>query len=532
MVGLIHVRLVHRPHRIRGLRPPFSFLGCVVKQLIINIGLFLLLILLGGLVISKPAQAYDGVYWSGWYAPPAGTPEEGCAVFSAGYSTVSEAYSPHNPDAYVCYPYSSSQQDSQCKGPANPRDDCVGDGLQGIGGKRTTIEKKICPDPVPTSNQLLIEACGTQPTSCPDAGEKKRLGYTKTTTPGNYEGGLTITITNGQSQGASIVSGGCGYSRVPSSIPDCKMYAYDSEGRYKWNCYADYQATGEAANPDPASSLEYFDESEDDAPKEADGVKDTRQSSVTKTSTDPVTEMVGDKKVTRKTEITTESRGDGAVIEKQDDITVITESDGITKTETKTTTTTTNPDGSQTIETTNNISYTQHPQVIYNIDNSENKITVSETPGGTTSQTVTTKDTYDAEGNQTGSEQSTGPVQGDDVAKESEEKQTCENNPFMDKCLDDFKKTAKGEFGDISAKITEAKSDFESKWTQIKTEASSKLGFTLNGGGALEQHIVVIRGVEADIGITRWVPYFDEFGLAALIMAGAALYAAIIMFKG
>ncbi|WP_372832506.1 hypothetical protein [Pontibacterium sp.] len=379
--------------------------------------------------------------------------------------------------------------------------------------------------------------CQPPPVDCPSAGETKRLGYTKTEIPSNMNGGegngFTINISNSSSVGASIESNGCGYNRVESSKPDCKLFAYDQQGNQRWNCYAEYVATGEPAASPPDSGITYSDGSEDGAPNESEGVTDTRQSNTTTTSTTPVTEMVGDQTVTTKTDITTENRGDGSVVETRDDVTIITESDGITRTDTQTTTTTTAPDGSQTIETTNNISYTQHPQTIYNIDNSNNQITVSQTPGGSASQTSTTTETYDANGNLTDREESTGPVQGDDDAAEGEERQTCDTNPLMDKCINDFTNTAKGQFGDISTKISTAKTEFQDEWNRIKSEASDRLGFSLSGGGgALQQSIVTVRGIEGDIGITRWVPYFDEFGLAALVMAGAALYAAVVMFRG
>ena len=496
--------------------------------------------LVGGALASVPAHAYDGYYWAGWNASAAGTPEEACQNFvnaNPSYSSLPLAQGMYGDGSnrYMCYLFSSFAPQYWCNGIASSYSNCIGPNKQGVGGTSTVIEKKACP-PLPTGNADLDIVCGAEPVDCPSAGETKRLGYTKTEIPSNMNGGegngFTINISNSSSVGASIESNGCGYNRVESSQPDCKLFAYDQQGNQRWNCYAEYVATGEPAASPPDSGITYSDGSEDGAPNESDGVTDTRQSNTTTTSTNPVTEMVGDQTVTTKTDITTENRGDGSVVETRDDITIITESDGITRTDTQTTTTTTAPDGSQTIETTNNISYTQHPQTIYNIDNSNNQITVSQTPGGSASQTSTTTETYDADGNLTDREESTGPVQGDDDAAEGEERQTCDTNPLMDKCINDFTNTAKGQFGDISAKISSAKTEFQDEWNRIKADATDKLGFTLNGGGTLQQSIVTVRGIEGDIGITRWVPYFDEFGLAALVMAGAALYAAVVMFRG
>ena len=402
---------------------------------------------------------------------------------------------------------------------------------------------------------------GSPSVDCPDVGTPKQIttvltGYKK---DGVYhedlpEGGLRITI------GGSVSAGGCGYvAPLPGGIGDGVKHnsridcSPDTDGE-RGQCFRfeNLVATGEALAPleGGANSFVFGDP---EYPTESDLSNDTRESGIEKTSTEPVSEVIQtvdamgqpvDLTVTRQTETTIERRGDGSSVETQDDISIITQSDGITKTTTETTTTTTHPDGSKTVETTENISYTQFPENVYTVDGKTNLVKKTEVPGGTAEQTVTTTKTVDPTGNVTSETKKTGPVKGDRKVKTKNDdpnqkakdlgkkKETCTTNPLMPKCIGKFKETAKGKFEDISSKIVDAQADFETSWNDIRAEASSKLGFTLSGGGALQQHIVDIRGVEGDIGITRWVPYFDEFGLAALVMAAASLYATIIMFRG
>lgn len=416
---------------------------------------------------------------------------------------------------------------------------------------------------VKTCSDLTSQGCQPPPVDCPSSGTPKRISTALTgyrDDNGVYredlpEGGLRITI------GGGVSAGGCGYAvPTPGGLGDgvdanSKISCLPNKDGQRGKCfqYQNLVATGEALEPEPgaANSYNFGDPEYKD---EAETSNDTRESGIEKTSTEPVSEVIQtvdamgqpvDLTVTRQTETTIERRGDGSSVETQDDISIITQSDGITKTTTETTTTTTNPDGSKTVETTENISYTQFPENVYTVDGKTNLVKKTEVPGGTAEQTVTTTKTVDPTGNVTSETKKTGPVKGDRKVKTKNDdpnqkakdlgkkkRETCTTNPLMSHCIGKFKETAKGKFEDISSKIVDAQTDFETSWNDIRAEASSKLGFTLSGGGALQQHIVDIRGVEGDIGITRWVPYFDEFGLAALVMAAAALYATIIMFRG
>ena len=436
-------------------------------------------------------------------------------------------------------------------------------GMCNWGGSRSVPTERSCSSIFEGHPYWSDSGCGAAPgPSCPSSGTPKRISTTLTgyrDDNGVYredlpEGGLRITI------GGSVSAGGCGYAvPTPGGLGDgvdtnSKISCLPNKDGQRGKCfqYQNLVATGEALEPEPgaANSYNFGDPEYED---EAETSNDTRESGIEKTSTEPVTEIIQtvdvngqpvDLTVTRQTETTIERRGDGSSVETQDDISIITQSDGITKTTTETTATTTNPDGSKTVETTENISYTQFPENVYTVDGKTNLVKKTEVPGGTAEQTVTTTKTVDPTGNVTSETKKTGPVKGDRKVKTQNDdpnqkakdlgkkKETCTTNPLMPKCIGKFKETAKGKFEDISSKIVDAQTDFETSWNDIRAEAASKLGFTLSGGGALQQHIVDIRGVEGDIGITRWVPYFDEFGLAALVMAAAALYATIIMFRG
>ena len=403
---------------------------------------------------------------------------------------------------------------------------------------------------------------GSPSVDCPDVGTPKRISTALTgyrDDNGVYredlpEGGLRITI------GGGVSAGGCGYAvPTPGGLGDgvdanSKISCLPNKDGQRGKCfqYQNLVATGEALEPEAgaANSYNFGDPEYED---EAETSNDTRESGIEKTSTEPVSEVIQtvdamgqpvDLTVTRQTETTIERRGDGSSVETQDDISIITQSGGITKTTTETTTTTTHPDGSKTVETTENISYTQFPENVYTVDGKTNLVKKTEVPGGTAEQTVTTTKTVDPTGNVTSETKKTGPVKGDRKVKTKNDdpnqkakdlgkkKETCTTNPLMPKCIGKFKETAKGKFEDLTGEAIAAQEEFSAAWENIRSEASTKLGFTLSGGGSLQQSLVEIRGVEGDIGITRWVPYFDEFGLAALVMAGAALYAAVIMFRG
>lgn len=542
MVLLVEIRLVYRAYHLRGLRPPFSFLGCVVKR-IIDFGLFLVLGLVGGALAAMPAQAYDGYYWAGYNAGAAGSPEASCQKFvtyssniNASYGTypLAEGVHGYNADQYVCYLYQSSQYDQWCTGMFITESRCIGDKEKGIGGTYTIIQKKSCPEN-PTGS--LVEFCGAEPTNCPVAGTPKRIATPVNGTINNGifvedvpEGGMVIEI------GGGLSADGCGYA-IP--IPDGNGVGGDVNPDTKVKCspngqcfrFSTYVATGQAREPGEGEATSVVIGDPESFVKEEDTNTDTRESRTSTTQTDPVTENLDGKQITSQTVTTIETRGDGAVVKTQDDITTVTQSDGITRTDTVTTTTTTNTDGSKTVETTNNISYTQAPQTIYNIDNSTGRVTVTATGGGTTSQQTRTTEDYNPQGQKVSESKEEGPVTGDDSAKEQQEEETCKTNPLLDKCIGEFKETAKGEFGDIAGKVLDAKEEYMDVFEDIKEQATAKLNFNLSGGGTTSDYMVSFRGTEGNIGITRWFALFDQYDLAALVMAIAALIAVLVILR-
>lgn len=490
---------------------------------------------------ARSVFAYDGVYWGAVNAPSAGTAEKACDLWSNWHPNtfLSGAYRPDNPDNFVCYSYNSKSDYHWCKGPATPAgmDACVEDGKQGVGGNRVTFVKKTCP-PLPSGDSYLDSICGVEPVDCPDSGVVKRVG---TAVNGTFKDGKFVEElpANGFQFGGVLSAGGCGFvspNMLQAGSPGhgTKLHSQvkctKSGSCFRYQNFVSEGAARPAGEYEPWSGIAGDPEFPEVPNEQTETSADTRESRTSTTSTDPITEQVGDSTRTTQTTTTTETRGDGSVVQSQDDVTTVTRSDGITRTDTQTTVTTTNADGSKTVETTNNISYTQNPQTIYNIDNSTGRISVTATGGGTATQQTRTTEGFAPDGTRTSRSTEEGPVTGDEsAAEEPSEEKTCDSDPLMDKCIGDFEEGEAGSFGTGLEERAAARSEYGDLVDQIRGEIQEKLNFGISGGGSVTPVEISFKGATGSIGISKFAPYFDKAHFGSLVLALAALASAFIV---
>ena len=408
------------------------------------------------------------------------------------------------------------------------------------GGFSSNPRKYSCSGLYEAHPQWVASGCSSVPgLDCPDSGTVKRVG---TAVNGTFKDGKFVEELpdNGFQFGGVLSAGGCGFvspNMLQAGSPghgtdlNSQVKCTKSGSCFRYQNFVSEGAERPAGEYEPWSGIAGDPEYPEVPDEQTETSTDTRESRTSTTSTDPITEQVGDSTRTTQTTTTTETRGDGSVVQSQDDVTTVTRSDGITRTDTQTTVTTTNADGSRTVETTNNISYTQNPQTIYNIDNSTGRISVTATGGGTTSQQTRSTEGYNAQGERVSQSTEEGPVTGDDETRDSQEEENCSTNPLLDRCIGEFKETAKGEFGDIAGKVLDAKQEYMDIFDEVKEQAADKLNFNLSGGGSTSDYVVSFRGGEGNIGITRWFSLFDEYDLAALVMAIAALIAVFVILR-
>ncbi|WP_067986275.1 hypothetical protein [Neptuniibacter pectenicola] len=249
------------------------------------------------------------------------------------------------------------------------------------------------------------------------------------------------------------------------------------------------------------------------------------------TTSDPVSVTNPDgSEVTTEQTSTTETRGDGTTVTTTSDTQFVSESNGIIKNEITTTTTYDFVDGTSTVETETHTEYTQTPITNYTIDNSTGTIVVNANGGSSAGTTTITTDTYDSAGNKVSSSQ-TSTNQGGGDAQEQKESEECKADPSSCK---EFKKTGSGSFdlAGASADLEAAKLAYSEYIDTLKSEVSDSIGFNFTGGGQIESYEVDFHGVTGDIGLTRWIPYFDAFDLGALVMFIAAMVSLYILLGG
>lgn len=76
----------------------------------------------------------------------------------------------------------------------------------------------------------------------------------------------------------------------------------------------------------------------------------------------------------------------------------------------------------------------------------------------------------------------------------------------------------------------EASEQLEELISEIQSSMNGQ-ATTISGGGSLQSYEVDIRGASGDIGITKWIPHFDAFDLASLILAVAAFISFLILMR-
>lgn len=76
----------------------------------------------------------------------------------------------------------------------------------------------------------------------------------------------------------------------------------------------------------------------------------------------------------------------------------------------------------------------------------------------------------------------------------------------------------------------EASEQLEELISEIQSSMNGQAA-TISGGGSLQSYEVDIRGASGDIGITKWIPHFDAFDLASLILAVAAFISFLILMR-
>lgn len=472
---------------------------------------FVLLIGFGAFAYTSLALAFEaddtyneGYFWSNasnWVAP---TVDNGCLYFSGGCRTKIKITDTH----WKIYPAPSGSGKDMYKTLCN--------------GSHSSMWYCGAPDPV---------------NNCPEFGTVKRVSklingsmVDGVFVPKSDDGVTTIEI------GGGGVVDGCGYA-VPAG-DNAVGFDADKDISCKPSsagpmCYRfeNMIATGELASPLPDGPSTEISDSEN--PVEDGAAKTQLETTSDKVVGDvTVTDMAG---VSSKTQTTTETlvKEKGAVVVDSQETSVVTVSDGIYRTVTTTVNTLDFPDGTQQVITDTNTAYTQTPKTIFNIDKSTGTTNITVQGGSSADYSVTETKDYDADGNETGSKTEESGS-GDGEAEEEKESEECKADP--EKCKEDeFSKTQKGSFDLIAlaAAMDDAEGEYREYVEILQGEVEEKIGIQFSGGsGSIDSNVINVRGATGDIGLTKWIPFLDDFGLAALILFLAAMYSAYILLGG
>jgi hypothetical protein len=155
-------------------------------------------------------------------------------------------------------------------------------------------------------------------------------------------------------------------------------------------------------------------------------VTDDRQNTSSVSVADPVVVTDESGTVTTEQTTTTQTAGSGTLVLSDGTTYTVTESGGITKTTTETTVTAENLDGSKTETIQTDTTYTQNPSTTISIDNSTQTINYTTSPGTTSGSGTTKTNTYDPNGNLTGSTEQSSTA--------ADESATCEDTPNAVEC--------------------------------------------------------------------------------------------------
>ena len=323
---------------------------------------------------------------------------------------------------------------------------------------------------------------------------------------------------------------GCAIVRNTTAAYKC----YDDPSKTILQCGAlvTYEYTGEQA----AEGQPSFNDDHPDLVDEPE-VSSLQDGDYTE---DKLDQIIGDSELTTlpdgstveiKTDVITETKGDGITIKTTTDKTIVTDTDGLIKSETTVTSITTNPDGSKQVQSVTSTSYQQTPinKVIY--DSSSDSLTESETESLTGTQTTTTNQSYDSNGNLTGSSSSTENT-GNGEGGEDQEDVSCEARPEGLNCIEFNPKGAIGNFdnGSIDAEIITELASLKTSIGSVRAEATELFEVELISSATPSCIPFITFGdVSREICLTD----YDE-GLApiqALFLFLGLMIAAFIIFR-
>ncbi|MEH6628286.1 MAG: hypothetical protein V7739_17775 [Motiliproteus sp.] len=368
----------------------------------------------------------------------------------------------------------------------------------------------------PSANSALNTLCYTPiPVNCPAAGDPL------TFTVGLYD----LSNSLSQSAGTVMSFGGCGFTlQGGQEYGTYGIYCEATAG----DCYSTQELTATGLEQAPSADNPLLMD-ETTSPQEADRIEGTDNTSDI-TIIPKTTEQVGDQTIEVETTVKTETRADGVIITEKTDKIIAEYSPGITKTTTTTTTTTTELDGSKTVQTETTTAFVQAPKDVFIVGKEDGVTTITNVPGSTAGSGITVIEAFDPTGKKTG-ETSTGSQTGTGEAEDGVNESDCAADPFSTQCIGTFQKTAKGEFADGLSELAAAKAEYQALFDSIQSDIEGSFNGVADGG-AITSNNITIRGVSADIGLTKWVPTLDSFNLGALTMALAGLMSFFIMMGG
>lgn len=389
--------------------------------------------------------------------------------------------------------------------------------------------------------------CVLPPPICTEGEEKTLISKIPPLTF-NEAGDLVVSISQGiGGSSPSVSQGGCNYTK--KNALDSKIVSYRpiTEEKPSYYSSAVWVATGEETPEGVENEQPVYDptdESQAGADAPVDVSDDDRSTETDKTVTPETTTTVGTDTVKEQIIVDTETRDKGTVISQTDSKQVINVSEGIEKSIVTTVTTVEHADGTKTEIVEAVTTYTQKPNYTSIYDPETGMTTYTQGWEGGTSSTTTTTTEKGSDGSVTGTNTTT-TNQGsngnstttgtgeNDGTSDTPGDEYCAQNPTDVNCVDaDFKTGETGAFSGAAEGLLAAKAEYQALFDSVSDQVNDKIGLSVNSGGSVDSYEVDIRGVSGDIGLTKWLPHFDSFNLAALVMAGAALFSFSILMSG
>lgn len=217
----------------------------------------------------------------------------------------------------------------------------------------------------------------------------------------------------------------------------------------------------------------------------------------------------------------TESRGAGSVRNDTETVTTVSYSNGITKTQTVVETTITNSDGSKTVTTDKTVSFTQNPVNTITVTKPH---TVNKTQGQPiqTSQNTITTNTYDSNGNLTGSSTTSGSSDdGLGDGQDGSDNDYCKENPKAAGCLEWEPDSEGGNFDleGYDAEIEQAKQDLTNIINDIRSEIEVMFDFQGNSAALGCMDFVSFNGLSKQFCLSDYANPLGKIAAAILFLA-------------